>query len=133
YRATGVHAGECEAVHKLTLENVYKQQLIEVDGQADILVLPVPYVMPYSVHSVMNPILVYAMGLGYMFNFYKDKPLVKQGGTLILNHPMENKFDAVHHPSYIELFDKLQETTDPYKVDTWADYFAEKEEYIEKY
>jgi len=133
YAATSVQAGECEAVHKLTLENVYKQQLIPVKGQSDIVVLPIPYVMPYSVHSIMNPILVYSMGLGYMFNFYKNQPLVKKGGTVILNHPMENKFDAVHHPSYIELFEKLKETTDPHKVDTWSDYFANKEEYIQKY
>ncbi|MCW8131521.1 MAG: DUF2088 domain-containing protein [Planctomycetota bacterium] len=133
YRATGVHSGECEAVHKITLQNVYKQQLIQVKGQADILILPIPYVMPYSVHSVMNPILVYSMGLGYMFNFYKGRPLVKKGGTVIFLHPMENKFDAVHHPSYIELFEKLKETRDPKVVDTWSDYFANKEEYIEKY
>ncbi|MCZ7643667.1 MAG: nickel-dependent lactate racemase [Planctomycetota bacterium] len=133
YACTGVTAGECEAVHAVTLRNVYRQQLVELQGQSDILVSPIAYVMPYSVHSVMNPILVYAMGLGYNFNFYKGQPVLKKGGTLILNHPMENKFDAVHHPSYIELYEKLAETADPAKVDAWSDYFAEKPEYIEKY
>ena len=134
YGVTSIQAGEVEEVHKLTLENVYKQQLIEVEGQSDILIIPIPYVMPYSVHSIMNPILVYAMGLGYMFNFYMNKPLVKQGGSIIFLHPMENKFHPVHHPSYIELFEKLKETRDPKIIDQkYADYLATNERYINLY
>ena len=33
YELTSIQAGEVEAVHKLTTENVYKQQLVNVDGQ----------------------------------------------------------------------------------------------------
>lgn len=133
YAATGVTAGEAEAVHAVTLKNLYKQQLIEIQGQCDILVVPIPYVMPYSVHSVMNPILVYAMGLGYMFNFYMGQPVLKQGGSIIFLHQMEHKFDARFHPSYIELWERLKETRDPRVVDTWADELAAKPEYIHKY
>ncbi|MGH2726134.1 MAG: lactate racemase domain-containing protein, partial [Actinomycetota bacterium] len=35
---TGVTAGETEAVHEVTLERVHRQQIVEVDGQADVLV-----------------------------------------------------------------------------------------------
>lgn len=134
YHVTSVQGGECEAVHQITLENVYRQQKIDVQGQSDILVVPVPYVMPYSVHSVMNPILVYAMGLGYMFNFYKDKPLVKEGGTIILMHPLEEKFNAVHHPSYIDLWEKLKITNNNHEVDRrWADELAMNPKYIDLY
>lgn len=134
YKVTSIQAGEAEAVHRLTLENLYRQQLIPVQGQADILVVPIAYVMPYSVHSIMNPILVYSMGLGYMFNFYKGKPLLKPGGTIIFLHPLENKFDAVHHPSYSNLFEKLKETRDPYEVDKrWAEELAHDERYIKAY
>ncbi|HEY3324482.1 MAG TPA: lactate racemase domain-containing protein [Planctomycetota bacterium] len=134
YQVTGVTAGEAEAVHKVTLENLYRQQLIEIQGQSDIVVLPIPYVMPYSVHSVMNPILVYSMGLGYMFNFYRNQPIVKKGGTVILIHSLENRFDSVHHPSYSDLFEKLKQTRDPYEVDKrWADELAHDERYIKLY
>jgi hypothetical protein len=133
-KVTSIQAGEAEAVHALTLKNIYAQQLVKVKGQADILIVPIPYVMPYSVYSVMNPILVYSMGLGYMFNFYKGQPLVKQGGSIIFLHPLENKFDPVHHPSYSDLFEKLKETTDPHQVDRrWADELAHNEEYIKLY
>jgi lactate racemase len=134
YQVTSVQAGEAEAVHKITLEHVYQQQLIPVEGQSDIVVFPIPYVMPYSVHSIMNPILVYAMALGYMFNFYRNKPLLKQGGAIILLHSLENKFNTVHHPSYVELFQNLKITRDPYEVDRrWADELAMNERYIKLY
>jgi len=134
YKVTSIQAGATEAVHPITLENVYRQQNIKIEGQSDVYVIPIPYMMPYSIHSIMNPILVYAMGLGYMFNFYRNKPVVKKGGTVIFLHPMEDKFDPVHHPSYIDLWEKMAENNDPVHIDqTYADQFAQNERYIELY
>src|SRR5919202_6355885 len=70
HRITSVQAGEVEAVHAATLENVYRQQLVQVEGQADVLTMGLPYICPYNVNSVMNPILVMCLGLGYFFNLY---------------------------------------------------------------
>lgn len=114
YALTGVHAGETEAVHERTLANVHRQQLTEVDGQSDVMVVGVPYVGPYNVNSIMNPILAMCLGLGYFFNLYRGRPLVRHGGVMILFHPLPREFHAVHHPSYIDFFDQvLAETTDP--------------------
>ena len=55
---TSIQCGEVEAVHKITTENVYKQQLVEVKGQTDILTMGIPFISPYNVNSVLNPILV---------------------------------------------------------------------------
>lgn len=114
YGVTGVHAGAIDEVHPYTLENVHRQQLTEVDGQSDVLVLGVPYICPYNVNSVMNPILVMCMGLGYFFNMYRNQPPVRQGGAVIMYHPMPTDFHPVHHPSYIDFFEEvLAQTTDP--------------------
>jgi len=43
---------------------VFKQQLVPIQGQTDILTMGLPYICPYNVHSVMNPILVMCLGLG---------------------------------------------------------------------
>ncbi|MPZ87996.1 MAG: DUF2088 domain-containing protein [Nitriliruptorales bacterium] len=119
YGVTGIHAGETEAVHARTLENVYRQQLTEVDGQADILVAGLPYICPYNVNSIMNPILVMCLGLGYFFNMYRGKPMVREGGALIFFHPVRREFHQVHHPSYIDFFDEvLAESTDPATIET---------------
>src|SRR5207248_1513255 len=80
HKMTSVQAGEVEAVHARTTENVYRQQLVEVSGQTDILTMGLPYICPYNVNSVMNPILVMCTGLGYFFNLYRGQPLVRAGG-----------------------------------------------------
>ena len=35
----------------------------------------------------MNPILVMCLGLGYFFNMYRGRPLVREGGVVIMSHP----------------------------------------------
>jgi hypothetical protein len=114
YGLTGVHGGEVEAVHDRTLDTLHRQQLVEVQGQSDILILGLPYIGPYNVNSVLNPILVHCLGLGYLFNMYRNKPLVREGGVVILHHPVPWEFNPIHHPSYIDFFEEvLVESTDP--------------------
>ena len=59
-----------------------------VAAQADILVLGVPDMSPYAVHSDMNPLLVANAGLGYAFQFGRAEPLVRPGGTVVLANPV---------------------------------------------
>ncbi len=114
YAVTGVSAGMVEPVHEQTLARVHRQQLVEVDGQTDVLVLGLPYLSPYNVNSVMNPVLAACLGLGYLFNSYLGQPLVRRGGALILHHPVPWEFSTLHHPSYVDFFDEvLPVSTDP--------------------
>ncbi|MFT5269800.1 MAG: nickel-dependent lactate racemase, partial [Acidimicrobiales bacterium] len=46
YGMTSVQAGEVEAVHDLAVENMLKQQLVQIEGQADILTMGLPYLSP---------------------------------------------------------------------------------------
>ena len=119
YGVTSVQAGATDAVHARTLATLHRQQLVDVQGQADVLVAGVPYLGPYNVNSIMNPILVYCTGLGYLFNMYRGgRPLVRRGGTMILFHPVPWAFDRVRHPSYVDFFDEvLAETTDPADIE----------------
>ncbi len=135
YGVTGIHAGETEAVHAKTIANVHRQQLVEVDGQSDVLVTGLPYIGPYNVNSIMNPILVVCEGLGYFFNMYRNKPLVRPGGAMILFHPVQNEFHQVHHPSYIDFFEEvLSETTDPAAIEAkFEEQFATDPWYIHLY
>lgn len=115
---TSVQAGATEPVHKVTLENLHRQQLVPVQGQTDIMTMGIPYVGPYNANSIMNPILVICMGLGYFFNTYRTAPLVRPGGVVIMAHPTERVFHPTHHPSYIDFFDQvLSVTTDPAEIE----------------
>ncbi len=132
---TGVHAGETEAVHKETLANVHRQQLTEVHGQSDVMVVGLPYVCPYNVNSIMNPILAQCLGLGYFFNMYLRQPVVRQGGVMILFHPVPWEFHQVHHPSYVDFFEEvLAETTDPQQIEAkFEEQYATDPWYIHLY
>ena len=76
-------------------------------GQTDILTMGLPYICPYNVNSIMNPILVACLGLGYFFNLYRGRPLVREGGVVIMSHPTPWAFNPVHHPSYIDFFEQV--------------------------
>jgi hypothetical protein len=135
HRMTSVQAGEVEAVHAQTTEHVYRQQLVPVSGQTDILTMGLPYICPYNVNSVMNPILVACLGLGYFFNLYRGQPLVRQGGVVIMSHPTPWEFHPVHHPSYIDFFEQvLAETTDPLEIEAkYEESFATDPWYVHLY
>jgi hypothetical protein len=135
YRITSVQAGEVDAVHASTTTNLHRQQLVDVDGQSDVVIFGLPHIGPYNVNSIMNPLLVMCMGLGYFFNFYIGKPLVRPGGVVILSHPTPWAFHPVHHPSYIDFFEEvLSVTTDPLQIEKgYEERFATDEWYRHLY
>jgi hypothetical protein len=135
HRMTSVQAGEVEAVHESATEHVHRQQLVDVEGQTDVVTFGLPYICPYNVNSIMNPVLVMCLGLGYFFNMYRGKPLVRPGGVVIMSHPTPWAFHPVHHPSYIDFFEEvLADTTDPLEVEkTYEERFATDEWYRHLY
>jgi hypothetical protein len=135
HQMTSAQAGEVEAVHAATIANLHRQQLVDVEGQSDVVIFGLPHVGPYNVNSIMNPLLVMCLGLGYFFNFYIGKPLVREGGVIILSHPTPWAFHPVHHPSYIDFFEEvLATTTDPFEVEKgWEERFATDEWYRHLY
>lgn len=117
YAVTGVWAGKIEQVHEKVIERSLEQYLVPIEGQADVLVCPIPFISPYNVHAFLNPLLVQVLAQGYFFNMYRGKPLVKKGGTLIITHPMTDKFDHEQHAPYVEFVHKvLPETRDAHKM-----------------
>lgn len=135
YGVTGVFAGETEAAHAHTLKRCYDQYLVPVTGQADILVTGVPFISPYNVHAFLNPLLVQVMINGYLFNLYKNAPMLKKGGTMIALHPCTDKFDNEQHAPYIEFVHRiLPETRDGLELHKrFEKKFASNPAYVEMY
>jgi hypothetical protein len=135
HQLASVQAGEVGAVHEQTLGHVHRQQLVQVEGQTDILTMGLPFISPYNVNSIMNPILVACLGLGYFFNLYRGRPLVREGGVVIMSHPTPWAFNPVHHPSYIDFFEQvLAETTDLFEIESkYENAFATDPWYIHLY
>ncbi len=136
YDLIACYAGAAEPVHAKTLDKSYEQYAVQVHGQADILITGIPYISPYNVNSkALNPLLVQCVALGYYYHMYRNKPLLRDGGVMIVAHPCYDKFDPVHHPSYIEFFNRLlPETRDAYELERkYQDEFAYNPSYVEMY
>jgi len=135
YEPIAVHAGRINAVHPATLAALARQQNTTVTGQTDALFLGLPNLSPYSVFSRINPILATNMALGYVYNLYQGRPVVRDGGFMILMNPFLPGFHPQHHPSYAEFYDRvLPQTRDPREIEEgFEEDFAARPEYIDRY
>lgn len=135
YEMIAVHAGATIPVHEKTLAYCYAQYCVPVEGQSDVVVYGIPFISPYNVNSILNPLLVQVMALGYFHNMYRGMPVVKKNGVLVITHPLYDEFDPRHHPSYIEFFHRLlPETRDSFELQRkYEAEFAHNPEYIRMY
>ena len=117
------------------LELNYRQYEIPVKGQCDIMITGIPDISPYNVYSALNPLLVQVMALGYHFNMYRNMPLLRKGGVMIITHPCFDEFDHNFHPSYIEFFHRLlPESRDAFYLrEKYEREFASNPAYVEMY
>lgn len=135
YQPIAVYAGDVDLVHEKTLESLYQQQNVRVDGQTDALFLALPNMSPYAAFSSFNPLLAMNLALGYIFNMHLGRPPVREGGVMVLLQPFIPGFNRRHHPSYIEFYERvLPETRDPQEMESrFEKEFARRPEYIDSY
>jgi hypothetical protein len=135
YEPIAVHAGATLPTHEKSLAYCYAQYCCPLEGQSDVVVYGIPFISPYNVNSILNPLLVQVMALGYFHNMYRYKPVVKKNGVLIITHPLYDEFDPHHHPSYIEFFHRLlPETRDSFELQRkYEAEFAHNPDYIRMY
>ena len=46
HQMTSVQAGEVEAVHAATIANLHRQQVVDVEGQSDVVIFGLPHMVP---------------------------------------------------------------------------------------
>jgi lactate racemase len=135
YDLIAVHAGATEPTHDAILEASFKQYSVPLKGQSDVVITGIPFISPYNVNSILNPLLVQVLAHGYFHNLYRGKPVLKKGGVHIITHPCYDEFDPEHHPSYIEFFHRLlPETRDSHTLmNKYQDEFATNPTYVQMY
>jgi lactate racemase len=132
-----VFAGSVGATRRAvldTMSSMFPPRRELARGSFDLFVYGVSDWSPYAVWSHMNPILtLISSGLGYLGGMIEA--LGRPGCTVIMATPVPDRWDAVHHPSYREVWQRLlPETRDPYHIMArHADRFAGRADYIEKY
>ncbi len=135
YQPIAVHAGTIDEVHPRTLGALEKQLTVEVDRQFDTLVFGLPDLSPYAIDARINPVLVVSDVLGYVFNWFYDRPLVKKGGVVVILNPGFEVFHPQYHVAYRRFYDEvLAETTDPFEMQAnFQEKFASDPHLIECY
>ena len=135
YGLIGAYAGDVNKVHKKALEDNFMQYEVEINGQCDVLIGGIPDMSPYNVNSILNPVLFVCLVHGYFFNLYRGKPLIKKNGVLIAVHPLEEEFNKIHHPSYIDFYENvLTKTLDAKEIEkNYEESFAKNEKYVKLY
>lgn len=131
-----LYGGHPTEVHPHTLAAIEEQQVLDVDGQADILIAGVANRSEcYSKFSSVNPILAANQAMANTVMQFQGMPLVREGGVAIIAHPLTAQFDERRFAPYIEFYDRLlPQETDPYWL--WENYveeFAHRPEYIHGY
>ena len=140
YDPVEINAGTIEAVHPRTLETMKTQLTVSAPKQYDTMVFGLPDLSPYAVGARINPVLVVSDVLGYIFNWFYNKPLVKRGGVVIILNPVFEVFHEEYHTAYkkfydevlpvtadpVEMQDRFQEDfgRDPYLIDCYRHRFA---------
>lgn len=117
YAPLAIHAGAIDAVHEATLKALRPQLEVEVDRQFDTLVFGLPDLSPYAIDARINPVLVLSDVLGYVFNWFWNKPFVKPGGVVIILNPVFEVFHEEYHVAYERFWDEvLPATKDPFEM-----------------
>ncbi|UCE60815.1 MAG: DUF2088 domain-containing protein [Phycisphaerales bacterium] len=135
YDPIEINAGAIEPVHQRTMAAMKAQMQVSVTRQYDTMVFGLPDLSPYAVGARINPVLVVSDVLGYVFNWFYDKPLVKPGGAVIILNPVFEVFHPLYHVAYKRFYEEvLSATKDPFEMqEQYQEGFARDEHLIECY
>lgn len=113
YGVLAVHAGAVDRVAEQSRTILTAQQVVEVGPAADVLIAGAAPVTEYNRGAVMNPLLAAWDTLARAFGAHTGTPAVREGGAMILYHPLAPEFNARFHAASADFFaEVLPETTD---------------------
>lgn len=114
YDPVEINVGGIDEVHARTLKVMKAQMRVSVPRQYDTMVFGLADLSPYAVGARINPVLVVSDVLGYIFNWFYNKPLLKKNGVVIILNPVFEVFHPEYHVAYKKFYEEvLPVTTDP--------------------
>jgi hypothetical protein len=137
FHAARVFAGSVDATRRAALDvqaRRFPPRRAAAPEPCDVLVWGVPDSSPYAIWASVNPILtLISMGLGYLGGMIDAAG--KPGCTVVMAAAVREAWDAVHHPSYQEVWERvLPLTRDPYEITArFEDAFARHPGYVDAY
>ena len=109
-------AGSARAVHERAVARFRAERKVPVSGVADALVLAIPYFA--KPESRLNPLTVAATAWASVFESSAARPLVREGGTLIIVHPLTDYFEPKSYATSMAfLHEQLAVSRDPLELE----------------
>lgn len=117
YGVLAVHAGAVAPVAERSRAVLTEQQVVEVGPAADVLIVGAAPVTEHNRGAVMNPLIAAWDTLARAFGSHTGIPAVREGGAMILFHPLAPDFNARFHAASADFFaEVLPQTTDGAKI-----------------
>jgi len=135
YSPMEMNAGSIDGVHPKTIAALKRQMVVDAPRQYDTLVFGLPDLSPYAIDARINPVLVLSDVLGYIFNWFYNKPLIRKGGSVVIINPVFEVFHPEYHTAYEQFWrEVLPSTTDPMEMhQRFQQKFAEDPKLIDDY
>ena len=90
--ATAAFAGPPSVAHAEALLATLATRTTEIEGEFDVLCIPVPDTTLMLPRERPNPLAAAAFGLGYAYRRWRDRPPLSEGGAIVLVHGFERHF-----------------------------------------
>jgi hypothetical protein len=111
--ATGAFSGPPSVAHAEALLRGIARRGVRLEEPVDALVVGVPWIGPHIPREPLNPITTAAVALGLALRLRRDAFPVRQGGTLVVVHPLTRAFAQVTQAPYAAMFDALRQLESP--------------------
>ena len=111
--ATGAFSGPPSVAHAEALLRGIARRGVRLEEPVDALVVGVPWIGPHIPREPLNPITTAAVALGLALRLRRDAFPVRQGGTLVVVHPLTRAFAHVTQAPYAAMFDTLRQLASP--------------------
>jgi Lactate racemase N-terminal domain len=115
--ATGAFGGRPSVAHAEALLRGVARRGTRLDEPVDALVVGAPWIGPHLPREQLNPITTAAVALGLALRLWRDAFPVRDGGTLVLVHPLTRAFAHGTQAPYAALFNVLRELGTPEELE----------------
>jgi len=111
-----------------------RQHEVATEGEVDVMLFGLPDVGPGSVRSAQNPVLAAELALGHVYHLFTQRPLLRQGGVIVIANPLTPSFDRAHRP-HEEFYEQvLRHEREPQAIhEKFESSFAGRPEFVGGY
>ena len=113
--ATAAFGGPPSVAHAEALVRGVELRGTRLEEPVDALVVGVPWIGPHRPREPTNPLTAATMGLSLGVGLHRDAPPVREGGTLVLVHPLTRSFGPGEAP-HGTMVNAMRAATDPLQL-----------------